>query len=130
MLTYFVLEVNFCERSTTPELLVAPLLKQIRRGFESTLSNQKSRHWVDFFDWRRERDSNPRGRLLPPNDLANRPLKPLGYLSLLFGNYNRWLMTKKSLINCGGEGGIRTHGTVSGTLVFKTSSLNHSDTSP
>lgn len=30
----------------------------------------------------------------------------------------------------GGEGGIRTHGTVSGTTVFKTVSLNHSDTSP
>jgi hypothetical protein len=31
--------------------------------------------------WRRERDSNPRGGLLPPIDLANRPLQPLGYLS-------------------------------------------------
>jgi hypothetical protein len=30
----------------------------------------------------------------------------------------------------GGEGGIRTHGTVAGTTVFKTVSLNHSDTSP
>ena len=30
----------------------------------------------------------------------------------------------------GGEGGIRTHGTVSRTLVFKTSALNHSATSP
>lgn len=29
-----------------------------------------------------------------------------------------------------GEGGIRTHGTVSRTLVFKTSALNHSATSP
>jgi hypothetical protein len=32
--------------------------------------------------WRRERDSNPRGGLLPPIDLANRPLQPLGYLSV------------------------------------------------
>ena len=31
--------------------------------------------------WRRERDSNPRGDSRPPNDLANRPLQPLGYLS-------------------------------------------------
>ena len=42
--------------------------------------------------------------------------------------------TKTSSANCsflyGGEGGIRTHGTVSRTLVFKTSSFNHSDTSP
>lgn len=30
----------------------------------------------------------------------------------------------------GGEGGIRTHGTVTRTLVFKTSALNHSATSP
>ena len=30
----------------------------------------------------------------------------------------------------GGEGGIRTHGTVAGTLVFKTRALNHSITSP
>ena len=30
----------------------------------------------------------------------------------------------------GGEGGIRTHGTVAGTTVFKTVSFNHSDTSP
>ena len=31
---------------------------------------------------------------------------------------------------CGGQGGIRTHGTVAHTLVFKTSSLDHSDTCP
>ncbi len=30
----------------------------------------------------------------------------------------------------GGQGGIRTHGTRERTLVFKTSSLNHSDTCP
>ena len=30
----------------------------------------------------------------------------------------------------GEEGGIRTHGTVAGTLVFKTRALNHSTTSP
>ena len=33
--------------------------------------------------WRRRRDSNPRWRLLPTNDLANRPLQPLGYSSAL-----------------------------------------------
>src|ERR1700722_7189709 len=31
---------------------------------------------------------------------------------------------------CGGRGGIRTHGELAPTLVFKTSSLNHSDTLP
>ena len=30
----------------------------------------------------------------------------------------------------GGEGEIRTHGSLSTTLVFKTSALNHSATSP
>ena len=30
----------------------------------------------------------------------------------------------------GGWGGIRTHGTVARTSVFKTDSLNHSDTHP
>ncbi len=38
-----------------------------------------------LFTWRRERDSNPRGNSRPPNDLANRPLQPLGYLSLAVG---------------------------------------------
>jgi hypothetical protein len=31
--------------------------------------------------WRRGRDSNPRWNFRPTNDLANRPLQPLGYLS-------------------------------------------------
>ena len=31
--------------------------------------------------WRRRRDSNPRWNLRPTNDLANRPLQPLGYPS-------------------------------------------------
>ncbi len=31
---------------------------------------------------------------------------------------------------CGGRGGIRTHGTVAGTTVFKTVSIDHSDTLP
>ena len=38
----------------------------------------------------------------------------------------RWL---KAIFR-GGEGGIRTHGTVSGTMVFKTITFNHSVTSP
>ena len=36
---------------------------------------------VGYFTWRRERDSNPRRDSRPSNDLANRPLQPLGYLS-------------------------------------------------
>ena len=33
-------------------------------------------------DWRRGRDSNSRGELLPPTGLAIQPLQPLGYLSV------------------------------------------------
>src|SRR3954464_15727604 len=33
-------------------------------------------------------------------------------------------------INVGGRGGIRTHGTLAGTPVFKTGALNHSATLP
>jgi hypothetical protein len=33
-------------------------------------------------------------------------------------------------INAGGRGGIRTHGTLAGTPVFKTGALNHSATLP
>ncbi len=35
-----------------------------------------------------------------------------------------------NLVSFGGEGGIRTHGELAPTLVFKTRSINHSDTSP
>ena len=38
-------------------------------------------------------------------------------------------MNVKQLIN-GGEGGIRTHGTLSGSTVFETARFNHSRTSP
>ena len=37
---------------------------------------------LELYLWRRGRDSNPRGRLLPPINLANWPLEPLGYLSI------------------------------------------------
>ena len=156
-----------------------------------------------YFSWRRERDSNPRGGLLPPIDLANRPLQPLGYLSVVLavhivrsvlycnlklqmkkvvtlqchgwrrgwdsnpryhcwydGFQDRYLRPlghlSRRLLNCIRGWDIarlwrapscgthhnhastimvpflvrRTHGTVAGTLVFKTSSLNRSDTSP
>ena len=36
----------------------------------------------------------------------------------------------ENIKNYGGEGGMRPHGTVAGTLVFKTRALNHSTTSP
>src|SRR5215813_11466425 len=37
---------------------------------------------------------------------------------------------RSRLRGCGGEGGIRTHGRLAPTPVFKTGALNHSATSP
>lgn len=45
------------------------------------------------------------------------------------GSYVVDFVGKFDIFN-GGRGGIRTHGTVSRTPVFKTGSLNHSDTLP
>jgi hypothetical protein len=39
--------------------------------------------------------------------------------------YNQWV-----IVMFGGRGGIRTHGTLAGTPVFKTGALNHSATLP
>jgi hypothetical protein len=42
-------------------------------------------------------------------------------------------MSKKFIhlsLDIGGRGGIRTHGTIAGTTVFKTVSIDHSDTLP
>ena len=63
----------------------------------------------------------------PTYSLSRGAPSPLGYISkqvkfLVFVQFPR----QKAV---GGEGGIRTHGPC-GSLVFKTSSLNHSDTSP
>ncbi len=75
-----------------------------------------------------------------PTPLAGAPLRPLEYFSikqsfakLCFASSCAYLII--SIRRClrrillGGEGGIRTHGSYE-SLVFKTSSLNHSDTSP
>src|ERR1043165_2513240 len=40
-----------------------------------------------------------------------------------------WLLPPASL-SSGGEGGIRTHGTLAGTTVFETARFSHSRTSP
>ena len=49
----------------------------------SPSQNRKVTTRVTFLFWRRRRDSNSRSRLLRTNDLANRPLQPLGYSSVL-----------------------------------------------
>ncbi len=74
-----------------------------------------------LFLWRRRRDSNPCAGNPRPNGLANRPLRPT------------WVLLRiDNFLFCGlsgGEGEIRTHGSCE-SPVFKTGSLNRSDTSP
>lgn len=52
------------------------------------------------------------------------------FVGLAEYNLAKPLKNKGFLRIDGGEGGIRTHGTFTRTPVFKTGSLNRSDTSP
>ena len=63
--------------------LVLTLRALLYRTYGSHLifTIQKAGDKHRLFVWRRGRDSNPRGGLLPPTGLANQPLQPLGYLS-------------------------------------------------
>ena len=47
------------------------------------IQDEKSRDQARLFLWRRGRDSNPRTRFPRSTGLANQPLQPLGYLSVL-----------------------------------------------
>ena len=82
------------------------------------------------FSWRRLRDLNPRDGY-PPYALsrgassANLSKSP----DEVWYYYEKMRSETAVLKRYGGEGGIRTHGSCE-SLVFKTSSLNHSDTSP
>ena len=79
--------------------------------------------WV--FSWRRLRDLNPRDGY-PPYALS----RGASSANLSKSPDEVWYYYEKcSYKRYGGEGGIRTHGSCE-SLVFKTSSLNHSDTSP
>ena len=55
---------------------------QLARVRISTLSQCKTGPNGPVLHWRRRRDSNSRTGLPPSNDLANRPLQPLGYSSV------------------------------------------------
>lgn len=102
---------------------------------------QKIRHKDGHFVWRRERDSG-----LRPFPLRHAPSQLLRVASL-----HRTLRSLRSFLRVqilffikkinshifrydylspGGERGIRTLGTVAGSLVFETSQFNHSCTSP
>ena len=99
--------------------LTVRAFRRVRILFDKT---KKVSTKVFTFLWRRKRDSNPRAGESRPNGLANRPLRPTWVFLRIIKII---LLVKKS----GGEGEIRTHGPYE-SLVFKTSSLNHSDTSP
>jgi len=88
----------FLRRRTLPKELAervgfeptVPLrARQFSRLFPSTTRTSLRKKRFVRNKWRRERDLNPRGSLRPPNDLANRPLQPLGYLSATETDYNR-----------------------------------------
>jgi hypothetical protein len=59
-----------------------------------------------------------------PETLANNELKCASVFWDCSDSY------EQSKTITGGQGGIRTHGELAPSLVFKTSSLNHSDTCP
>ena len=79
------------------------------------------------FSWRRMRDLNPRGSY-PPYALS-RGASSTSWVILQMSELNSFFIKFLFWCRYGGEGGIRTHGSCE-SLVFKTSSLNHSDTSP
>ena len=70
--------------------------------------------------WRRRWDSNPCGPKTNPNGLANRPLQPLEYFS----------KRRTGLSKLWRRGWDSNPRSLSESLVFKTSSINRSDTSP
>lgn len=64
-------------------------------------------------------DSNPRGERSRLRDFQSRAL----------GQTMRPFQERRA-VDCGGEGGIRTRGGFDTSLLFESSTLNHSDTSP
>ena len=71
--------------------------------------------------------------LANPNDLANRPLQPLEYFSRLnfvINTYKLPVTSRQTLNHQWRRGWDSNPRPLSESLVFKTSSLNHSDTSP
>ena len=88
---------------------------------------------VSLCFWRRRRDSNSRTSFPAYSLSRGAPSTYLGTspYSVLFPPLLQRKMTKRCFAGggIGGEGGIRTHGSFE-SPVFKTGSLNRSDTSP
>jgi peptidase E len=71
--------------ATTGGVQAPPQLSAPTRAPRPRLDHKKNPEAAKAFGvflWRRGRDSNSRGGLLPPTGLANPPLQPLGYLSV------------------------------------------------
>ena len=77
-----------------------------------------SLHLWQAYKWRKGWDSNPRGEGSRLRDFQSRAL----------GQTMRPFQGRS--VTCGGEGGIRTHGGFDTSLLFESSTFNHSDTSP
>ena len=73
--------------------------------------------------WRRKRDLNPRAGF-PTYSLSRGAPSPLGYFS------NGCMVPPQQAKGCWRRGWDSNPRSLAGSLVFKTSSLNHSDTSP
>src|SRR5437763_557408 len=95
----------------------------------------KARRGCDGPSGTDEEGFEPSIQVSPYAGLANRCLQPLGHPSMTLRvagpalNVTRRGPSRQP-VRRDGQGGIRTHGTVAGTAVFKTAALNRSATCP
>ena len=96
------------------------------------LTKRKKQPKGCFFAWRRRWDLNPCAAHTAYSLSRGAP-SPLGYFSMVKITFlyhaSARRISSKAMVRNGGERGIRTPGPC-GSLVFKTSSINHSDISP
>ncbi len=123
-----------CSRLRSPQGPLRLLRRTLRVRFFLFYQKQRDTKMVSLCFWRRRRDSNSRtsfpayslSRGAPSTYLGTSPYSiQLCRPSCKAGAKGDALQEAEF----GGEGGIRTHGSFE-SLVFKTSSLNRSDTSP
>ena len=107
MTWYFRYKFNIFNTYFIPGIFL-PYMKKLR-NFEQI---PKLRSFSKIFIWRRKRDLNPRAGF-PTYSLSRGAPSPLGYFCKIWRR--EWDSNPRSL---------------AGSLVFKTSSLNHSDISP
>ena len=105
--------------------MIAVILRQRNNHFIMAVSGQKklwSLSKMTIKLWRRRRDLNPRAGF-PTYALSRGASSPLEYFCIM--------VTKiKNMKLCWRRGWDSNPRSLAGSLVFKTSSLNHSDTSP